>query len=163
MMKALIFKGDGVCYDIIIGHQALKKMQLQYTLTFNMWEGSLTMHEVPFHPLDWFQDNGTVHRLVLQVTPSSIHQLVTFVADITASTYYVGKADIQQVADPQTHLSTKRRRIYPEYSPYKMSSHGIYKELLQYLYSGFDDGAEWCQATSKAAPSRSYKKILHEY
>jgi hypothetical protein len=55
-IKALIFEGDGLRYDLIICRQALKKMQqhLDFQKEKTLWFGN----EVPFHSLSkGFQDN----------------------------------------------------------------------------------------------------------
>jgi hypothetical protein len=66
-IRALIFEGDGVYYDLMIGHLALKKMLLH--LAFHHEKTIWFENKVPFHSLDWFQDNATTIPSILQVPP----------------------------------------------------------------------------------------------
>ena len=103
-LTAFVFDGDGVRYDLIIGRQALKKMQLQ--LDFQTEQSILFDSAVPFHPLNWFQDPTQVQS-VLQVSPAAVSRLEAFSASILPSTYF--KADIPQVVAQQTHLTSSQR------------------------------------------------------
>ena len=103
-MKALIFNGEGVRYDLIIGRLAMKKMQLQ--LDFQREQTVWFDSAVPFHPINWFQDTATV-QTVLQVSPAAVERLTALVADIHPSTYFT--ADIPHVVTQQTHLTCSNR------------------------------------------------------
>jgi hypothetical protein len=101
-LTAFIFNADGVHYDLIIGCQALKKMQLQ--LYFQQERLIWFDSALPFHPINWLQDTSTIQS-VLQVSPAAVNCLVT----VSASTYF--KADIPQALAQQTHLTFSHATI----------------------------------------------------
>ena len=59
----MVFDDPNVRYDLILGRQTMKTMELQ--LDFKEEVVTWLDKQIPFHPTDWYQEKEAIRRVLL--------------------------------------------------------------------------------------------------